>query len=97
LGGGGLSISSTTGIVPFSGPAEPAGFSSITQDQRNLIQAVKAIDPIPLFGQNNKLTFVWDRTTNRMLVRVINRKTGDIVNQIPPEYVVRLAEESKGR
>ncbi len=90
-------ISSIPENVPVSGPAEPAALSSITQDQRNLIQAVKAIDPIPLFGQNNKLTFVWDRDTRRMLVRIVNRKTGDVVNQIPPEYVLRLVEESKGR
>jgi uncharacterized FlaG/YvyC family protein len=91
-----LSISSIPGIVPVSAPAEPA-HSSITQDQRNLIQAVKAIDPTPWFGPNNKLTFVWDRATRRMQVRIVNRETGKVVNQIPPEYVLNLVEESKGR
>ena len=92
-----MSISSIPGTVPVSAPAEPAGYSSVTQDQRNLIQAVKAIDPTPWFGPNNKLTFVWDRDTKRMLVRIVNRKTGEVVNQIPPEYVLHLVEESKGR
>jgi uncharacterized FlaG/YvyC family protein len=92
-----MSISPTTGIVPVHGPAETAAFPSVTQAERNLIQAVKAIEPAALFGENNKLTFVWDRDTGRMQVRIVNRKTGEIVNQVPPEYVLRLAEESKGK
>jgi uncharacterized FlaG/YvyC family protein len=92
-----MSISPTAGIVSVSGPAEPAAVPSITQAQRDLIQAVKAIEPAELFGPNNKLTFVWDRTTGRMQVRIVNSKTGEVVNQVPPEYVLRLAEESKGK
>jgi uncharacterized FlaG/YvyC family protein len=90
-----LSISSIPGTVPVSGPVEPAGYSSITPEHRHLIQAVKAIDPAPLFGEDTKLTFVWDRATRRMLVRIVNRKTGDPVIQVPPEYVIHLVEENK--
>ena len=32
-----------------------------------------------------------------MVVRIVNRKTGKVVDQIPPEYVLHLAEETKGR
>jgi uncharacterized FlaG/YvyC family protein len=92
-----MSISPTAGIVPVNGPAEPAAFPSVTQAQRALIQAVKAIDPAGLFGEDNKLTFVWNPQTGRMQVRIVNSKTGEVVNQVPPEYVLRLAEESKGK
>jgi uncharacterized FlaG/YvyC family protein len=32
-----------------------------------------------------------------MLVSIVDQKTGEIADQFPSEYVLRLAEESKGR
>jgi len=61
--------------------------------QRELIQAVKAVNVAELFGQNNELTFVLDRETNRPLVRLIDRTTHEIIRQIPPEHVLRIAAE----
>ena len=78
-------------------PAEPPSLRTADADQRSLIQAVKAVDATELFGQDNELTIVLDRATRRPLVRIINRKSGEVVEQIPPEYVVRLAEEMKRR
>jgi uncharacterized FlaG/YvyC family protein len=46
-------------------------------------------------GENNELTFVLDRNTRKAVVRVVNRQTGDLVFQIPPEYVLRMAQELK--
>jgi uncharacterized FlaG/YvyC family protein len=64
----------------------------ITQE-RELIKAVKAVDGTELFGHNSELTFVFDRETGRALVRVVDRMTREVVMQIPPEYVIRMAEE----
>jgi uncharacterized FlaG/YvyC family protein len=63
-------------------------------EQRELIKAVKAVNAAELFGQNSELTFVFDRQTQRALVRVVDKQTHRLVMQIPPEYVIRLAEES---
>jgi uncharacterized FlaG/YvyC family protein len=30
-----------------------------------------------------------------MVVRIVNRNTKEVVSQIPPEYVLRLAEDLK--
>jgi uncharacterized FlaG/YvyC family protein len=30
-------------------------------------------------------------------VRIVNRETGELVDQIPEEYVLQLAEELKGK
>jgi flagellar protein FlaG len=62
-------------------------------EQRELIQAVKAVNVADLFGQNSELTFVLDRETRRPLVRLIDRDTNEVIRQIPPEYLLRLAEE----
>jgi uncharacterized FlaG/YvyC family protein len=66
-------------------------------DQRALIQAVRAVNSAELFGSENELTFVRDRATNRAAVRVINKDTGDVVAQIPPEVVLQMAEEVNGK
>jgi uncharacterized FlaG/YvyC family protein len=50
-----------------------------------------------MFGHDNELTFQRDLQTNRMVVRVVNRQTREVVSQVPPEYVLRLAEDMKSQ
>jgi uncharacterized FlaG/YvyC family protein len=64
--------------------------------QRQLIQAVKAVNGAELFGQDSELTFVFDRQAHKMLVRVLNKRTREVVMQIPAEDVLRMAQEGKG-
>ena len=78
-------------------PAEPPSAQPANAEQRNLIQAVKAVDATELFGQENELTFLFDRSTRRAVVRIVNRESGQVVQQIPAEKVLRMAEEIKGR
>jgi uncharacterized FlaG/YvyC family protein len=68
-----------------------------TQDQKALLQAVKTVNAAELFGQENELTFIIDRAANIAVVRIVNRKTGALVQQIPNQQVLKMAEESNGR
>jgi len=65
------------------------------QERQQLVQAVKAVNDSNAMGDRNELTFVLDRASHRTLVRVIDRQTKEVVMQIPPEYVLRLAEQLK--
>jgi len=80
-----------------SAPVEPAAPRQLTDEQRTLVHAVKAVNSASLFGEDNQLTYVVDQATKRIVVRIVNRETGKLVEQIPAEYVLRLAEEVKGR
>ena len=62
-----------------------------------MIQAVKAVNAAEMFGQENELTFKIDRAAGIAVVRIVNRKTGALVEEIPNEEVLRMAEESNGR
>jgi len=62
-------------------------------EHRELIQAVKALNAAELFGQNQELTFALDRETRRPVVRIIDRKTNEVIRQIPPELLLRLAQD----
>ncbi len=85
------SISNLAG--PISAPVQTASPQPASADQRALIQAVKAVNGTELLGQDNELTIVLDRNTRRTLVRIVSRQTGEVIQQIPPEYVLRMAEE----
>jgi uncharacterized FlaG/YvyC family protein len=61
-------------------------------ENRQVVLAIEALNGAGLFGRDNELTFQIDQRTRRILVRIVNRKTGEVVSQLPPEYVLRLAE-----
>jgi uncharacterized FlaG/YvyC family protein len=75
-------------------PAAPAPVDQAAEN-REVVRAVKALNGTEMFGQDNLLTFRKDPETQRMVIRVVNRKTEEVVTQIPPEYVLRLAEDLK--
>jgi flagellar protein FlaG len=86
-------------IDPLHSVGQPlvAGAAPLTLDKlsehRELIQAVKALNAAELFGQNQELTFAVDRETRRPVVRIVDRKTNEVIRQIPPELVLRLAQD----
>jgi len=77
----------------------PTNAATITPDAiaqaREVVQAVKALNESEMFGQENELQFQRDPATRRMVVRVVNRKTKEVISQAPPEYVLRLAQDLK--
>ncbi len=80
-------------LAAASQPAPPKP----TEDQKALIQAVRAVNNANMLGEENELTFKIDRAAGIAVVRIINRKTGELVQEIPNEQVLKMAEESSGR
>jgi flagellar protein FlaG len=64
-------------------------------ERREVVQAVKAVNGTEMFGMENELRFQKDPETNRFVVRVVNRKTREVISQVPEEYILRLAEDLK--
>jgi uncharacterized FlaG/YvyC family protein len=94
-----MDISSVSNLsAQLGAPTETTGAPQpANQEQRALIQAVRAVNGAELFGQDKELTFVLDRQTRRAVVRIVNRDTREVLQQIPAEYVLRMAEEYSGR
>lgn len=88
-----MQIGSLDSTTPVVAPAPPSPSPEQVAENRELVKAVKALDGTALFGQNNELTFVLDRETRRPLLRIVNRETREVIRQIPPEMILRLAEE----
>lgn len=91
-----MDVSSVSNLVA-SAPVDHALPPPATAGQRALIQAVRAVNSAELFGQDNELTFILDRAAGRVLVRIIDKSTGELVQQLPAEAIVRMAEELNGK
>ena len=88
-----MEVGSLQAGAMLASTVQPAITSSeITADQRQIVQAVKALNATEMFGEDSELTFVLDRETRRPLVRIIDKKTNEVIRQIPPEYALRMAE-----
>ena len=66
-------------------------------ENREVIRAVRAVNGAELYGDENQLRFQQDPDTQRMVIRVVNRKTDEVVMQIPDEEVLRIASEIKNQ
>ena len=86
-----------TAIGSAAGAHAPAPTATVdkTAEKREVVQAVKAVNGTEMFGADNELRFQKDPETNRFVVRVINKKTREVLSQVPEEYVLRLAEDLK--
>ena len=62
---------------------------------REIIQAVRAVNASAKLGDSNELVFSFDRQTRRPVIRIVSRATNEVLQQIPNEQVLRLAENLK--
>ena len=69
--------------------------SAIASQNREVVQAVKAVNRSEMFGQDEELAFQMDSATKRLVVQVINRNTKEVISQVPAEYVLRMAQDIK--
>lgn len=66
-------------------------------EQHELIKAVRALNGVEAFGQHQELQFTIDRDSKRPVLKIVDRKTGEVVAQVPPEHVLRLAKQVEKR
>ena len=58
---------------------------------RAVVRAVHAINANDAVGPGSELRFSVDKDTGRTLIRIVDRVTNEVLKQIPPEDVIRLA------
>jgi len=61
-------------------------------ENKELIKTVKSIDASGLFGEGNELTFARDQDTKQPVIRLVDQRTNQVLWQVPPEYLLRMAE-----
>jgi len=58
---------------------------------REIARAVRTLNEAQAVGASSELRFAVDRATGESLIRIVDRATNEIITQVPPEAVLRLA------
>jgi len=64
--------------------------------RRELVKAAGVINQNQAVGPENELVIVFDRVSHRPVTQVLDRKTKEVVMQVPFESVLRLAQSLSG-
>ena len=72
--------------------ASPQVSAQEAAQRRQLLQAAQSVNASGVLGRN-QLVFFLDRVTHRAVIRLVDPATNQVVSQIPPEYVLRLAQD----
>ena len=62
---------------------------------RQVISAVNEVNKSELMGEGRQLTFTRDPETRRPVIQIVDQSTGDVIDQIPSELVLQLAQQLK--
>ncbi|HEX4594829.1 MAG TPA: flagellar protein FlaG [Bryobacteraceae bacterium] len=85
-----MEITSTKPSINVAEQAPQVAAAEAAQ-RRQLIRASRSVNESGLLGRN-QLVFLIDRATHRPVIRVEDRETHEVILQLPPEYVLRLAQ-----
>jgi flagellar protein FlaG len=64
---------------------------SLKEMQQRLAEAIERLNE-QMRQNQTKLGFVVDSATDKLIVRVMNKETGEVVRQIPAEAVIKIAQ-----
>jgi uncharacterized FlaG/YvyC family protein len=59
---------------------------------RQLVTAVHEVNKSELMGEGRQLTFTRDPDTRKPVIQIVDQNTGEVLDQIPPETVLQLAQ-----
>ena len=72
-------------------PIDPASRSREDADaQQAVVAAVRALNKSELLGSGRELQFARDSQTQKMVIRIVDSRSGYVLDQIPPEQVLRI-------
>jgi uncharacterized FlaG/YvyC family protein len=87
-----IDMVSRNSALPAADPVIPPGRAA---QNREVIQAIRAVNEAEMFGGENELEYRMDPATRKMVVRVVNRKSKEAIEEYSPEYILRAAETLK--
>ena len=77
--------------VDLAAPVNAAANSpALALNDRQVIAAVGRLNEAAWLGQDRELTYRRDQHTGRLVIQIRDRQSGEVVDQIPPESVVKL-------
>jgi len=62
---------------------------------RDVVAAVHELNKSELMGEGKQLTFSRDPATRKPVIQIVDQDTGEVLDQIPSETVLELAQQLK--
>ena len=62
---------------------------------RQVIAAVHEVNKSELMGEVRQVSFTRDPDTHKPVIQIIDESTGEVLDQLPPESFLKLAEQLK--
>lgn len=59
---------------------------------RQLVSAVQALNKSEFLGEERQLVYRRDPKTGAVMIQILNRGTGDVLDQMPAEVMLQLRE-----
>ena len=79
--------------TPQTTAPSPISVSAEQQAQNlELVHAVRAVNAAELYGEYSELTLALDRRSQRAVVRLVHRKTRQVIREVPADHILGLAE-----
>jgi uncharacterized FlaG/YvyC family protein len=60
---------------------------------RQVIAAVHEVNKSELLGEGRQVSFTRDPDTHKPVIQIIDQSTGEVLDQLPPESFLKLAEQ----
>ena len=86
-----------TSINPFLPMTAVEAAPRPAELNRDVIAAVRALTGAEFLRQDRELSFMCERGTHRIILQVKDRKTGQVLEQIPPEQVRQILADLQER
>ena len=61
--------------------------------RRQVVNAIRSLNKSGFVGKERELVYARDPETRRMVIRIMARDTGEVIDQLPPEQVLRMSAE----
>jgi uncharacterized FlaG/YvyC family protein len=72
-------------------PIDPVSKSREDVDaQQAVVAAVRALNKSELLGSDRQLQFTRDSQTQKMVIQIVDSRSGDVLDQIPPEQTLLI-------
>lgn len=88
-----MAIHELYGVGPTGASGTEVPRTSGIEAHRRLISAVKSLNSSQLFGEDSEVLFSLDKSTHLPVVKIVNKDTKEVIRQLPPEYVLRIAPD----
>jgi uncharacterized FlaG/YvyC family protein len=85
-----MQIDGVTSSFPTN---QPSLTSQDSAENRQVIAAVRKLNEAGSLGSEREFSYALDRQTKKLVVRIVNPATKDVIDQIPSEVVLKAAEQ----